>query len=378
MQDYYIFNFLLFLFTFLTFLYVWKISYFLWGLFRLRAGRNKKMYHVTVIVPARNEEENISRCLRALTRQKYPSDKLEIVVVDDFSTDRTADLVRTYTQRYDYISLINPGRLAPGMSPKKRALQTGIESSSGEIIITTDADCWASPQWIRRIVSQFEEQVGVVTGLVLFDAGDEKTIFHKIQAIEFLGLTMAGIGSIGAGDPIIANGANFAFRRRAFQQVNGYEDETHIISGDDDLLLQKIVRQTDWKVKSVIASDSFVYTRPLSTIVSFLNQRIRWASKGLVYKKFSLVFFLASVYLFYLLLFISIPLTLPYVSNYPYPVAAFTMKLIIDFLLILKGTAVAGRRDLLKYFLIAEIFQIPYIIYVGFTGILGQFNWKGR
>jgi len=359
MQDHYLFQLLLFIFTFLTFLYVWKISFFLWGLFRHTTGRNKKLYRVSVIVPARNEEENIDRCLRSLVRQKYPSDKLEIIVVDDFSTDRTADIVKTYTARYDFISLIPPGRIEPGMSPKKRALQTGIDAATGEIVVTTDADCWASSRWIRQIVSQFEEQVGVVTGLVLFDAGDEKTLFHKIQAVEFLGLTLAGIGSIGAGDPIIANGANFAFRRRAFQQVNGYEDEAHIISGDDDLLLQKIVRQTDWKVKSVITPDSFVYTRPLTSIISFLNQRIRWASKGLVYKKFSLVFFLISVYLFYLLLFISIPLTLPFFSNFPYPVAAFTMKLVIDYLLMLKGTALAGRRDVLKYFVIAEIFQLP-------------------
>ncbi len=369
---------LLFLFTFLTMLYAWKISFFLWGLFRLKAGSNTKKYPVTVIVPARNEEENIARCLDSLTRQDYPRDKLEILIVDDNSTDGTAAIVQGYKKKYSNVFLISAGQFQSGLSPKKRALQIGIEASTGEIIITTDADCWALQVWISQIIAQFEAHVGVVNGLVLFEPRDEKTLFQKVQAIEFLGLTVAGIGSISAGDPIIANGANFAFRRCTFQQVNGYEEEQHIISGDDDLLLQKIDRLTDWKVKSTIALASFVYTRPVTTFFSFINQRIRWASKGFVYKKFSLVFFLVSVYLLYLLLFISVPITLPYVLSFPYPAAALFIKLVVDFLLILKATSLAGRKDLRKYFLLAEVFQIPYIIYVGFAGILGQFSWKDR
>lgn len=369
---------LLFLFTFLTLLYTWKISFFLWGLFRVKPGSNRKKYSVTVIVPARNEEDNIARCLDSLAGQDYPRDKLEILIVDDNSIDGTAAVVQKFKKNFDNVFLISAGQFQSGLSPKKRALQIGIEASTGEIIVTTDADCWAPPGWISQVVAQFEDQVGVVTGLVLFEPRDEKTLFQKIQAIEFLGLTAAGIGSIGAGDPIIANGANFAFRRRAFQQVNGYDEEQHVISGDDDLLLQKIDRLTDWKVKSAIAPASFVYTRPVTTFFSFINQRIRWASKGFVYKKFSLVFFLVSVYLLYLLLFISVPITLPYLLSFPYPAAALLIKFIVDFLLILKGTALANRKDLRKYFLLAELFQIPYIIYVGFAGIMGQFSWKGR
>ena len=371
-------NFLLFLFTFLTLLYAWKILFFLWGLFHLKSGENKKQHTVTIIVPARNEEKNIARCLDSLVQQEYSREKLEIMIVDDNSTDRTAAIVQEYIKKFSNIHLIKLGQFQPGMSPKKRALQAGIESSIGEIIVTTDADCWAPPGWISHIVAQFTKNVGVVTGLVLFDQEHEKKLFHKIQAIEFIGLTIAGLGSIGAGDPIIANGANFAFRRRAFQQVDGYEGENHVISGDDDLLLQKIDRLTDWKVKSTVTPNSFIYTSPVSTIFSFINQRIRWASKGFVYKKNSLVFFLLSVYLFYLLLFISVPISLPFVKSFPYPVVALLIKFAVDFLLILKGTAMAGRKDLRKYFLLAEFFQIPYIIYVGFAGIMGQFSWKGR
>ena len=121
-----------------------------------------------------------------------------------------------------------------------------------------------------------------------------------------------------------------------------------------------------------------VQTEPPATFIDFMNQRVRWASKGLIYKKLSLVFFLIMVYLFYLMLFISLPFALTYPASFPYPLFAFAIKLIVDFLLILKGTAILNRKDLRKYFLPAEVFQLPYIIYVGFAGILGAFNWKGR
>jgi cellulose synthase/poly-beta-1,6-N-acetylglucosamine synthase-like glycosyltransferase len=191
-------------------------------------------------------------------------------------------------------------------------------------------------------------------------------------------LTIAGIGSIGAGDPIIANGANLAFRRITFQEVGGYRGNDHVISGDDDLLLQKIDQTTNWQIRACISPDSLVYTQPAPDLASFLKQRARWASKSLDYKKPSLVLFLLATYLFYLLLFISLPISLLFIFHYPYPLIAFLIKLIVDFLLIFKGTAQVGRQDLRKYFLITEILQIPYILYVGFVGIMGRFEWKGR
>ena len=121
-----------------------------------------------------------------------------------------------------------------------------------------------------------------------------------------------------------------------------------------------------------------MFTQPLAGIFTFIKQRTRWASKCLVYKKTSLVFFLLATYLFYLLLFISIPFSLLFFVHYPYPLIAFLIKLIVDFLLVFKGTRLVGRQDLRKYFLITEILQIPYILYVGFAGILGKFEWKGR
>jgi cellulose synthase/poly-beta-1,6-N-acetylglucosamine synthase-like glycosyltransferase len=372
------FYFILFLFIFLILIYASKIIYFYRGLFKLRPGKNQKQFFVTVLVPARNEEQNISSCLDSLVKQNYPPDKLEIIVIDDDSDDRTGEIVEWYTDQYPFIRLISLGQCSPDVSPKKRAIQVGVEAAVGEIIFTIDADCWASPNWISQMISYFEPEVGVTIGFVGFSKDSENNFFYKIQSLEFIGLTMAGIGSIGAGDPIIANGANLVFRRNAFKEVEGYRGEDHVISGDDDLLLQKIDQRTNWKISASISPATFVYTHPVADFNSFLEQRIRWASKGLIYKKVSLVLFLLSTYLLYLLLFISIPFALLFPLSYPYPLIVFFIKLAVDFLLIFKGTVLVGRKDLRKYFLITEILQIPYIIYVGFAGILKKFEWKGR
>jgi cellulose synthase/poly-beta-1,6-N-acetylglucosamine synthase-like glycosyltransferase len=371
-------DFILILFIFLTLIYVYKIFSFYKGLFQLTSGENQRQFYVTVLIPARNEEYNILKCLQSLIAQEYPRDRLEIIVIDDDSADRTGEIVQAFGAQYPSIRLISLHHCPPGVSPKKRALQVGVDAAAGEIIFTTDADCWASPHWIAQMMTYFEDDVGMVVGYVGFSKDSEKNIFQKIQSLEFIGLTMAGIGSVGAGDPIIANGANLAFRRITFDEVGGYREDDHVISGDDDLLLQKIDQTTSWKIKASVSPGTFVYTRPVANFNSFLMQRIRWASKGLVYKKPALVLFLVATYLLYLLFFISIPLALVFPLLFPYLIIALAMKMAVDFLLIYKGTVLVDRKDLRNYFLLAEILQIPYILYAGLAGILKRFEWKGR
>ena len=369
---------ILFLLIFLTLLYLYKIASFSLGLFKLKPGQNQEVKSVTILVPARNEQNNISACLDSLIIQDYPGGKLEIIVIDDNSSDNTYKIVQSYCERYPFVHLFSSGICPPGISPKKRALEIGIKSATGEIIFTTDADCMASPNWLRRTMRYFEADVGMVSGLVAFLPQSEKTLFQKIQSLEFIGLITAGIGSIGNDDPIIANGANLAFRKSVFNEVHGYRGNSHIISGDDDLLLQKIDQETEWRIAAAPALDAIVYTKPSSDFNSFLNQRIRWASKGFIYKKVSLVIFLVAVYLLYLLLFVSVPIAIRFFVIFPYPVLALFAKFVVDFLLILKGTAIVDRKDLRKYFIIAELVQIPYILYVGFASIVKKFEWKGR
>ncbi len=372
------FTLILSLLIFFSLVYFIKIVSFYFGLSKIKAGENNELPPVTILIPARNEEQNISSCLNSVVNQNYPREKMQIIVIDDNSQDRTAEIVRGYFEKFPFIQLISLSACPPGISPKKRALQAGIEAADNEIIFTLDADCQASPDWLQSMVRYFEENVGMVAGFVALDESKEKSLFHKLQTLEFLGLTTAGMGSIGNDDPVIANGANLAFRKSAFYDAGGYDSEKYIVSGDDDLLMQKMHRFTDWKIRANIEKQAIVKTAPANSLKEFINQRIRWASKGLIYRKLSLVVFLLSVYFYFLLLFVSVPFALMFPTHFPYPLFALFIKIFADFFVIFKGTALLDRKDLRKYFLLAEIFHIPYILYVGFAGVLGTFEWKGR
>ncbi len=359
-------------------IYSLQIIKFYLGLFKLRPGKNSNPLFVSIIIPARNEANNISQCLNSLLAQNYPQDNIEIIVVNDNSKDETSSIVKQYTTIHNQIKLLNLDDDPAVLSPKKRAISAGIKLSKNELIFTTDADCIAHPDWLKSMVAYFEPDVGMVTGMVAFDKQEEHTLFHKVQSLEFLSLIIAGFGSIGSDMPIIGNGANLAYRRSAFDEVDGFKGIDTLKSGDDDLLIQKVARLTKWKIKCTAENRSFISTKPATSIREFINQRIRWASKGIHYHNPFFVVYLVSVYLFYLLLMISLPVSILSLKTFPLPFIAFILKMICDFLLLFKGLKLAARQDLLKYFFAAELFQVPYILLVGFAGLWGDFNWKDR
>lgn len=362
----------------LTAIYVLRVDQFYRGLFRLKAGRNTDLYSVSIIIPARNEAENIESCLNALLTQTYPHDKIEIIVVNDHSTDDTAAILDRYQSQYDNLKALHLTAHSETISPKKHAITRGIEHSSHQIILTTDADCIVPDTWIKSMLRYFESNVGVVCGFVVFNSQKETTLFHKVQSLEFLSLVFAGAGSIGLNVPLIGNGANLAYRRQVFEEVNGFAEHETLVSGDDDLFIQKVAHTTEWEIRFAAENSANVTASPVPTITEFLNQRSRWASKGIHYHNPFFVLYLISVYLFYLILFFSIPISLYDEKLLPFLIIAFAFKLTADVLLINKGTSMIQRRDLMKYFLLAEIFQIPYILYVGIAGLFGKFSWKEK
>ena len=371
-------NFIVLPLLFLGLIYVYKIGGYFLGLFKLKPGSSTAKPTFQILIPARNEEANIASCLNSVLNQTYPKNLYKIAVIDDHSTDRTAEIVREFEQKYpDRIQLLRYKEEHPNKAYKKAAIQYGIEHTGNEIIATIDADCIAQPTWLEGIACHYDENVGMVSGYILIHRVFEKTLFHKIQSLEFLGLVTTGAGAIGSGQPIISNGANLSYRRQVFGEVDGFRDIDNVPSGDDDLLMQKIRHLTKWKIRFSIEKNSNNYTRPVDTIKAFLNQRTRWASKGTHYRQKTFVAFLVSVYLYYLILFlwpVWILFGVPWIALLP----GFLLKWTIDYLVTQKGAEFTKRKDLLKYFLFAQFFQIPYILWVGAKGLTGNYEWKGR
>ncbi len=366
-------------------IYYLKILQYFYGLLRLHPGANPQQYSVTVLIPARNEEKAIARCLDSVLNQDYPKNLLQIHVIDDHSIDRTAAIVEDYQQRY-------PGQIQlhclqekvdfhqkhRNQAYKKAAIQYGIDQSDSEIIATIDADCWAQASWLTTLLRHFYDDVGMVCGYVLYDKNPEQNLFQRLQALEFLGLVTAGAGSLGSGQPVVGNGANLAYRRSVFTEVNGFTDIDQLPSGDDDLLMQKIHTQTKWHIRFAVEKTAINFTEPMPNLKQFLNQRTRWASKSTHYRNKMLTVFLSIVYCFYLFLVIGTIYSLASGLKYLLPLLLMLGKWVTEFLVVKKGCDFTERRDWLHYYPITQIFQILYILWVGFYGVFGKYDWKGR
>jgi len=364
----------------LLLIYIFKIGGYLFGLSRLQPGNNTHPYSIAVIVPARNEENHIAACLQSLFQQTYPKELYEIIVIDDNSTDKTAEIVKKFIKQHPTnLRLVQHDSHPYSQAYKKAAIEQGIALTQNEIIATTDADCIVQPTWLEGIIRHFTPQVGMVSGYILFHPDHEKNWFHKVQALEFLALTTVGAGAIGQNAPIISNGANLAYRRDVFRQVEGFKDIDHLPSGDDDLLMQKIHRLTDWQIRFAIETETINFTYPCPDLKTFLHQRTRWASKSAHYHhRPSLTLFLIAVYLLYLYIFIGLPLSL-FVSSFAWwPWLIFAGKATIDFFITTRGCFLTKQQHLLWYFPLAEILQIPYILWVGIAGLFGNYQWKDR
>lgn len=345
------------------------------GVSRLQHGGNAHQHRVSIIVAARNEEKTIGTCLDTLANQNYSIDLFEVIVVDDRSFDRTAEIVQNYSRQYANIRLIQITGLADGISPKKNALQQGIETATGEIILTTDADCIPDPNWVKSIVSYFEPDVGLVAGFSPLESLSQKNVIHRLFTLDSLTLAAVAAGSFGLGKPLTCNGRNLAYRRETFDAVGGFQQIYKFISGDDDLFLHLVRQQTSWKFRYAIDRDSLVQSRAPETFKNFMNQRMRHASKGRYYPAwFTMV--LAGVYLLNLNLLILIPGSF----NNQYALVAllgclFT-KSLGEFILLYRMADLFGYKKKLTVFPLAVLLHPFYVVIFGMLGQFGKFHWK--
>ena len=269
----------------------------------------------------------------------------------------------------------------PEFEAKKNALNQGIQLSSGELILTTDADCRVKSTWIETMTSYFTENVGMVVGFSqLGNPKKQYSTFEQLQAVDFLSLMGAAQGSLNLGCPLAASGQNLAYRRAAFDEVNGYQRIKNRISGDDVLLLQLVHKLTKWKIRFAPSAKAFNWTQPEKTIKSFLNQRKRWASNGSVQLRLNITFFIFLSIMFSVnaILFIGTPIYFMIYHSIQIPMQCLIIKFFIEFLIMYKGSKIYKRTDLIKYFPFWALLQMPYIVFTGILGTLGHFKWKDR
>lgn len=338
---------------------------------------------VSVIIAARNEEYTIGMCLRALINQSYPTTHMEIIVVDDNSEDTTAKHIQRFCDQYHFVKLISLDE-KKGEFGKKKAIEKAVQHSTGELILTTDADCVMDMDWLRLMVSyQIKTKAQLIAGPVCFHR--EKTTFEKMQSLEFMALIATAAGAIHFNKAILCNGANLLYTRTAYDEVKGFKGIDASPSGDDVLLMYKIKKKFPGKVKFIKNEDAIVYTKAKKNVKEFIHQRKRWASKKFSQLNFETLSLSFLIYGFNFILLLLPPafLFIPHAHSeavYVYKtwILIFLAKCVIDFLLLLLAATFFKKRKWLIYFIPEQLIYIPYVVYTGFLGIIGNYDWKGR
>ena len=345
------------------------------GHFRLRQRDDDFKPFVSVIIAARNEEENIGFLLDDLLVQDYPAEKLEIIVADDCSDDNTRGVVKEYIAKDIRIKLVETQFSKSPYSHKKKAVHEGILSSSGEIIMTTDADCRVTSRWVNNMVRFLTPNVDFVAGDVIVHGGG---FLGMLEALEMAGIQSMASGFMNAGFPITCNGANLCYRRTAFERVNGYEGIGHMVSGDDDLLMQKIAHGNPSKVVYISGLKNAIFSDAVKKTSDFFARRARWASKIAYYPSKKANILLSVFFGFFVAILIALIFAVFGVFAFLPLIAALSMKIAGDMLLTVFGVIRMRRLKLMLVFPVAEILHIPYIIAVTLKGYFGSFVWRGR
>lgn len=324
---------------------------------------------VTIIVPFYNEAEKVANALTGLLNQSIENSDFTILAVNDNSTDQSVSIVEQLTKNHNRLQLLhNTGK------GKKEAIANGVASCVSELIITTDADCTYPEKWLETMVSYYEQhRPGMIIGPVVIE--NNKGLFSRFQTLEFNSLIMSTGGAAGIGHPVMCNGANLAFKRELFQQINDPLNDEYL-SGDDVFLLHSIKRETDEEIHFLKSHHAMVSTSPAESLSQFIKQRERWTSKAPGYTDADTVFSASIVLGINALLFVGMFLMLFNLHYIKPMVFLYMVKLFADFFFFNSTDSFFKHR---MYFINLVVFEFVYVFYVVFVtakGLLNRNKWK--
>ncbi len=336
---------------------------------------------ISVIIAARNEENNINGLLQSLYDQRYPKELYEVIIIDDHSTDNTWPLLQE--QRFSPMQ-VRPLQLQDFVeersaiaSYKKKAIETGINAAAGTLIVTTDADCRFNPMWLQTIAGFYEaNNAKFIAAPVTFH--NQRTLLSVFQSLDFLTLQGITAASVYKRFHSMCNGANLAYEKSAFYEVNGFNNIDNIASGDDMLLMHKIFKQYPNRVFYLKNREAIVTTDPVTTWKQFFHQRIRWASKADKYDDKRIFIVLLLVYLLNVF-FLAGAVAAFFKTTWLMLVLLLLLaKVLIEFPFVNSVAIFFGQQKLMKYFPFLQPLHIGYTIIAGWLGKFGHYEWKGR
>jgi glycosyltransferase involved in cell wall biosynthesis len=323
----------------------------------------------SIIIPFRNEAENLPILLASLSKLNYPMELFEVILVDDESKESFK--IQSLKIK---VSVINNIRVTN--SPKKDAIVTAMQITNTDWIITTDADCVVHSNWLLTLDNYIQlHNVAMIAGAVTYNC--DNSFLHHFQQLDLTSLQGATIGSFGIKKGFMCNGANFAYTKSFFQELNGFEGNDGIVSGDDVFLLQKAIAKSPEKVHYLKSQNNIVVTKPLSDWKSLFYQRVRWASKTSSYqstfgKGLGLVVFAGN--LSWLLVLGSWLLGLTAFQNF---FLVCVLKFSVDTILIYKTNHFLNNSKM-RYLILSSLLYPFFSVSVALYSLFGKYEWKGR
>jgi len=360
--------------------YLILIAGFSWGFDKVplfKEGNSTNFKEFSIIIALRNEENNLPNLLYSLVQLNYNPANFEVILVDDQSTDNSKKVIEEFSKNHSNFNWRYFYNDLKSASPKKDALKKGIENARFNWILTTDADCTVSKNWLLSFNSFLQKNKSVmVAAPVLFTISNN--FLERFQLLDFLSLIGATIGSFGLNNPIMANGANLCFNKQAYHKVNGYQGNENLASGDDIFLLEKMVATYKNQVHFLKSIEALVITQAQKTIKNLIQQRIRWASKATKYQnKFTKYVGLVVLLMNFIVCILLILALLKWVS-FQFFSGVFLVKFIVDLVLISK-TKKFFKTRLPFYTIFLSAFIYPFFtILIGLLSFRKKYEWKGR
>ena len=358
-------------------LYILCIGAFTFGIYNIFSNGNirndKTNSKVSVLIAAKNEEQNVSKPLQSLANQSFDKNNLEIIIVDDNSTDHTFEVVSEFIKRNPDL---NVRLVKAGGCGKKQAVSQALHLAENDIIMVTDADCELPPRWIEKTVGfMVANDLKMVLGPVLLSPCD--TFFEKIQVLEHLSLIASTAGAASIKMPVMCNGANMAYDRLAALEVERFRTDMDIASGDDIFLMEQFSKHYGSRsINFLMDEDAIVKTQSMPDLKSFFRQRRRWVSKTKAYTSWKIIVTALIVLMF------NLSVAGLFIGGFFHPAfflvfALFTlMKFMVDFPILRKITGFMNQRELMKWAFPLEFVYPFYVVFTAFSGIFSKVRWK--
>jgi cellulose synthase/poly-beta-1,6-N-acetylglucosamine synthase-like glycosyltransferase len=323
---------------------------------------------VSIVVAARNEQNNIRRCMESLDKLIYPEGKLEIILINDNSTDSTLDKIENFIVGKSRFRCITTKKNVGNLKGKTNALANGLESAAGEIILTTDADCSVSPTWALSLASFYQKDVGMVCG---YTSQESYSAFSGMQSLDFLYLLTVAGGAMNFNVPLSCIGNNMSYRKTVYNEIGGYENIPFSVT-EDFKLLKTIFNLNKYKIIYPLEPEAHVISRPCENINQLYWQRKRWGIGGLDSDPAG--FFVMAVGFITQVCILLTPFIFSFVA-----LNLMIFKLAIDFLFLYPSLKKLNLTKSYKYFFVFELYFIIYVIALPFMVLFSRkVIWKGR